>query len=95
MSDNSERRYYESATIRLWLDGGAKGRNFMSYEEAMRLASRDEAFKATVYAMNSLLIQKGIYAQGEFEQLFAEWVKKEESKKARGRGASRPEATFA
>ena len=67
----------------------------MSYEEAMRLASRDEAFKATVYAMNSLLIQKGIYTQGEFEQLFAEWVKKEESKKAKASSVNRPEGAFA
>jgi hypothetical protein len=67
----------------------------MSYEEAMRLASRDEAFKATVYAMNSLLIRKGIYTQDEFQQLFAEWVKKEESKKTRASDVSRPEAAFA
>lgn len=52
----------------------------MSYEEAMRSASRDEAFKATVYAMNTLLIQKGIYVQKEFEDLFVEWVKKEVSR---------------
>jgi hypothetical protein len=45
--------------------------------------------------MNSLLIQKGIYTQGEFEQLFAEWVKKEESKKARASSVNRPEAAFA
>lgn len=32
--------------------------------------------------MNSLLIHKGIYAQDEFQQLFIEWVKKEQSKKA-------------
>jgi len=55
----------------------------MSYEEAMRLASRDEAFKATIYAMNTLLIHKGIYTQGEFQELFAEWVRKEERKKQR------------
>jgi hypothetical protein len=67
----------------------------MLYEEAMKLASRDEAFKATVYAMNSLLIQKGIYTQNEFEHLFSEWVKKEESKKARASSVSRPEAAFA
>jgi len=67
----------------------------MSYEQAMRLASRDEAFKATVYAMNSLLIQKGIYTQDEFEHLFAEWVKKEKFKKARASGVSDPEAAFA
>lgn len=67
----------------------------MSYEEAMRLASRDESFKATVYAMNTLLIHKGIYTQSEFQQLFVEWLKKEESKKARVQKVSRPEAAFA
>jgi len=66
----------------------------MTYEKAMELASRDEAFKATVYAMNTLLIHKGIYTQEEFQLLFVEWVKKEESKKARGQGVNRPEAAF-
>jgi hypothetical protein len=67
----------------------------MSYEEAMDVASRDEAFKATIYAMNTLLISKGTYTQNEFQQLFTEWVKKEESKKARARDVSHPEAAFA
>jgi hypothetical protein len=68
----------------------------MSYDEAMQLVSRDEAFKATVYAMNTLLIHRGIYTQNEFQQLFIEWVKKEESKKGRMQGAvSRPEAALA
>jgi hypothetical protein len=57
----------------------------MSYEEAMGLASRDEAFKATIYAMNTLLVHKGIYSQDEFQKVFVEWVEKEESKKARAR----------
>jgi hypothetical protein len=55
----------------------------MSYEEAVEIASRDEAFKATVYAMNTLLIHKGIYTAEEYRTLFAEWVKKEERKKQR------------
>ncbi|HXY25758.1 MAG TPA: hypothetical protein VEI73_13975 [Candidatus Acidoferrum sp.] len=67
----------------------------MSYEQAMKVASRDEAFKAAVYAMNTLLIHKGIYTQQEFERLFVEWVKKEESKKARALDANHPEAAFA
>lgn len=50
----------------------------MSFEEALGLASRDESFKATVYAMNTLLIGKGIYTQEEFESLFVEWVRKEQ-----------------
>ena len=54
----------------------------MSYEEASKLASRDESFMATVYAMNTLLIQKGFYTQEEFRALFTQWVEKEEMKKA-------------
>jgi hypothetical protein len=53
----------------------------MSYEEAMQVASRDERFKATVYAMNSLLIYKGIYTHQEFQKIFTEWVEKEQKKK--------------
>jgi hypothetical protein len=54
----------------------------MSFEEAIELASRDERFMATVYAMNTLLIHKGIYSQKEFETLFVEWMKKERRKKS-------------
>jgi len=53
----------------------------MSFEEALAAASRDESFKATVYAMNTLLIHKGIYTQGEFQALFVEWVEKEQRRK--------------
>jgi molybdopterin synthase catalytic subunit len=62
-----------------------------SYEEAVELASRDEAFKATVYAMNTLLIHKGVYTKQEYRQLFAEWVGKEERKKGRDKTASLPQ----
>jgi hypothetical protein len=53
----------------------------MSFEEALERISRDESFKATVYAMNTLLIHKGIYTQQEFQDLFVEWVRKEDTKK--------------
>lgn len=49
----------------------------MSFEEALAAASRDEGFMATVYAMNTLLIQKGVYTQEEFQLFFVEWVEKE------------------
>jgi len=49
----------------------------MSYEKALSLLTRDDRFKATVYAMNSLLIHKGIYTQEEFQQLFIEWASKQ------------------
>ena len=53
----------------------------MSFDEAIELASRDERFMATVYAMNTLLIHKGVYTQIEFEALFAEWMRKDQHKK--------------
>ncbi len=55
----------------------------MSFDEALSSASRDESFKATVYAMNTLLIDKGIYSKREFEQFFTEWVKKEKKRRQR------------
>jgi hypothetical protein len=44
----------------------------VTFKEAFDLMGRDEAFRATVYAMNTLLIQKGVYTSEEFEQLFCE-----------------------
>jgi hypothetical protein len=58
-------------------------KNQMSFEEALALASRDEGFKATVYAMNTLLIHKGVYTKEEFGKLFVEWVEKEQRRKMR------------
>jgi hypothetical protein len=59
----------------------------MSYEEALRIASRDERFMATVYAMNSLLIHKGVYTHQEFQQVFTEWVEKEQKRNAQAQDA--------
>jgi hypothetical protein len=53
----------------------------MSFEEALERVSRDVSFRATVYAMNTLLIHKGIYTQQEFRTLFVEWVEKGNKKK--------------
>jgi len=44
----------------------------MSFDEAFELMGRDEAFRATVYAMNTLLTDKGIYTAEEFQALFIE-----------------------
>ncbi|MFZ0737286.1 MAG: hypothetical protein WBL70_08920 [Candidatus Acidiferrales bacterium] len=62
----------------------------MSYEEALELVSRDDRFKGTVYAMNSLLIHKGIYTRDEFQNLFVEWVTKEIRKSEGGVTAATP-----
>jgi hypothetical protein len=49
----------------------------VSFEKALDLLSRDDRFKATIYAMNALLIHKGIYTEEEFQQLFVEWASKQ------------------
>jgi len=55
----------------------------MSYEKALNLLTTDERFKATIYAMNTLLIHKGIYTQEEFQQLFVEWASKQQQAPSR------------
>jgi hypothetical protein len=67
----------------------------MSYDEAIQLVSRDDSFKATVYAMNTLLIHRGIYTREEFETLFVEWAKKELAKKSAQPAVNHPEAALA
>jgi len=52
-----------------------RGEDLISFDEAMEKLSRDERFRATVYSMNTLLVQKGIYSPEEFEfqfRLFAQ-----------------------
>lgn len=49
----------------------------ISFEDAMAKLSRDDRFRATVYAMNTLLVQKGIYSPQEFEQHFREYAQKQ------------------
>jgi hypothetical protein len=63
----------------------------MSFEEALAAASRDEGFKATVYAINTLLIRKGVYTQEEFQSFFVEWVEKELTRKQRDGASVRSE----
>jgi hypothetical protein len=61
---------------------GSQARNsenvddLIGFEEAMNRLSRDERFRATVYAMNTLLVQKGIYSPEEFEFQFRQFAQK-------------------
>lgn len=55
----------------------------ISYKQAIEQLSRDERFKATVYAMNSLLVQKGVYSPDEFEFQVRQWAQKELRKRTR------------
>ena len=52
----------------------------MLFEEALEVSSRDDNFKATIYAMNTLLLHKGIYTREEFQALFVEWVTNQQRK---------------
>jgi hypothetical protein len=50
--------------------------DLISFDEAMERLSRDERFHTTVYAMNTLLVQKGIYSPEEFEFQFRQFAQK-------------------
>ena len=52
----------------------ASGEGQISFREAMDLLSREERFMATVQAMNTLLIQKGIYSSEEMEYYYVQWA---------------------
>jgi hypothetical protein len=53
-----------------------KDKDLVSFEQAMQELSRDDRFRATVYAMNTLLVQKGIYSPEEFEFQFRQFAQK-------------------
>jgi hypothetical protein len=60
----------------------------MTFDEAIQVLSRDERFKATIYAMNTLLQQKGIYTAEEFEHYFCEHAKNQMAKAKSSEDAS-------
>ena len=51
------------------------GKQLMSFGEALEKLSRDERFRVTVYSMNTLLVQKGIYSPEEFEFQFRQFAR--------------------
>lgn len=53
----------------------------MSFDQAIRLLSRDDRFRATISAMNTLLVQKGVYSQQEFEAYFCQWADASQKKR--------------
>ena len=66
------------ATIPLQRDSEAipRGKSLISFEEAMDKLAREDRFHATVYAMNTILVQKGIYSPEEFQFHFRQWAQK-------------------
>jgi hypothetical protein len=53
-----------------------QNKELIGFDEAMERLSREERFRATVYAMNTLLVQKGIYSPEEFEFQFRQFAQK-------------------
>ena len=63
----------------------------LSYEEAAKRLSREERFMATVYAMNTLLIEKRVYTTPEFTAAFSEWANKQLRRSRRERIGRHPD----
>jgi hypothetical protein len=53
-----------------------RSEGLIGFEEAMDRMSREDRFRATVYAMNTLLVQKGVYSPEEFEFQFRQFAQK-------------------
>lgn len=51
-------------------------KELISFDRAMEKLSREERFRSTVYAMNTLLVPKGIYSPEEFEFQFRQFAQK-------------------
>lgn len=54
--------------------GAFEDKELIGFDEAMEKLSREERFRATVYSMNTLLVQKGIYSPEEFEFQFRQFA---------------------
>ena len=52
-------------------------KDLISFEKAMKKLSRDDRFRATIYAMNTLLVHKGVYSPKEFEFQFRQFARKQ------------------
>jgi hypothetical protein len=57
----------------------------LTHREAMDLLSREQRFMATVSAMNTLMIQKGVYTPEEMEAYFIQWAEAEVRKSKKNR----------
>jgi len=65
-----------SVTIAKSAQKSPNSKELIGFDEAMERLSREERFRATVYAMNTLLVQKGIYSPEEFEFQFRQFAQK-------------------
>ena len=70
------------ATTTSWKKAESESSDLIGFEDAVEMLSREDAFRATVYAMNTLLVQKGVYSPEEFEFQFRQWAQKNIKKAA-------------
>jgi hypothetical protein len=57
------------------------GKTLIDYDDALAQLTEEERLRATVYAMNTLLIAKGIYSAEEFRFQFRQSAQKQLRKK--------------
>jgi hypothetical protein len=59
------------------------GKTLIDYDDALAELTEEQRFRATVYAMNTLLLAKGIYTAEEFRFQFRQSAQKQLHKKKR------------
>jgi hypothetical protein len=57
------------------------GKTLIDYDDALAQLTEEERLRATVYAMNTLLIAKGVYSAEEFRFQFRQSAQKQLRKK--------------
>jgi hypothetical protein len=65
------------------------GKALIDYENALAQLTEDQRLRATVYAMNTLLLAKNVYTTKEFRFQFRQSAQKQLRKKKRKRGLRR------
>lgn len=61
------------------------GKTLIDYDDALAQLTEDQRLRATVYAMNTLLLAKGIYTAEEFRFQFRQSAQKQLRKKKASR----------
>jgi hypothetical protein len=59
------------------------GKTLIDYDDAVAQLTEEQRLRATVYAMNTLLIAKGVYSAEEFRFQFRQSAQKQLRKKKR------------
>ena len=59
------------------------GKTLINYDDALAQLTEEERLRATVYAMNTLLLARGLYTAEEFRFQFRQSAQKQLGKKKR------------